>query len=90
MLSLKSKVTLASAAAMLALSSVSFSTPAAAAGDQSSAVAPCYGVNSCKGQSDCKSGNHDCKGQNSCKGQGFKDLTAAQCAAAHGSTTAPN
>ena len=89
MLSLKSKMTLASAAAVLALSSASFSTPAAA-GDQASAASPCYGVNSCKGQSDCKSGNHDCKGQNSCKGQGFKDLTADQCAAAHGSTTPPN
>ena len=89
MLSLKSKTTLASAAAVLALSSVSFSTPAAA-GDQASAASHCYGVNSCKGQSDCKSGNHDCKGQNSCKGQGFKDLTADQCAAAHGSTTPPN
>ncbi len=87
MLNLKSKITLASAAAVLALSGVSISTPASA-GD-SSATAPCYGVNSCKGTSDYKSGNHDCKGQNSCKGQGFKDLTASQCAAQHGSTTPP-
>jgi uncharacterized membrane protein len=90
MLHLKSKATLATAAAILALSSVSFSTPASAGDQGSSATAPCYGVNSCKGQSDCKSGNHDCKGQNSCKGQGFKALTADQCATAHGSTTPPN
>ena len=91
MFHLNSKSTMAAAAAMLALSSVSFSTPAAA-GDQggsASATARCYGVNSCKGASDCKSGNHDCKGQNSCKGQGFKDLTAGQPAAEHGSTTPP-
>jgi hypothetical protein len=49
-----------------------------------------YGVNSCKGQSDCKSGNHDCKGLNDCKGQGFKDLTADQCKAQHGSQTPVN
>ena len=30
---------------------------------------------------------HTCKGQNSCKGQGFKDLTAGECSAQHGSTT---
>ena len=91
MLHLRSKGTLAAAAAILALSSVSFSTQAVA-GDQggsASATAPCYGVNSCKGTSDCKSGNHDCKGQNSCKGQGFKILSADKCAAEHGTTTPP-
>jgi uncharacterized membrane protein len=87
MLNLSSKITLASAAAALALSGVSFSSPASAADQQVAAKVMCYGVNSCKGQSDCKSGNHDCKGQNSCKGQGFKSLSAKKCAAEHGSTT---
>ena len=34
-----------------------------------------------------KTEKHACKGQNSCKGQGFKDLTAQQCQAEHGSTS---
>jgi uncharacterized membrane protein len=80
--------TIASAAALFALSSVVATmavTPAFAA----DAKVHCYGVNSCKGQSDCKSGNHDCKGQNDCKGQGFKALSSKACAAQHGSETAP-
>jgi uncharacterized membrane protein len=79
----------AAAAAMIALSNVAASAPAFGK-DGAAKVAPCYGVNSCKGQSDCKSGNHDCKGQNDCKGQGFKDLTAKQCKAQHGSLTPVN
>lgn len=72
----------AAAAALFALSSVSFTTPAFAAD-----TVHCFGVNSCKGMSDCKSGNHDCKGMNSCKGQGFKELTSKACTKAGGSTT---
>jgi uncharacterized membrane protein len=79
-----SRITIASAAALMALASFA-TAPAAFAAD----AAPCYGVNSCKGMSDCKSGDHSCKGQNSCKGQGFKDITAKECAAQHGSTTPP-
>ena len=30
----------------------------------------CYGLHSCKGQSDCSTAEHACKGQNECKGQG--------------------
>ena len=43
------------------------------------AKAPCYGVNSCKGQSTCKTANNDCKGHNACKGQGMVMKTASQC-----------
>ncbi|WP_019832791.1 BufA2 family periplasmic bufferin-type metallophore [Sphingomonas sp. PR090111-T3T-6A] len=82
----KTAVSFAAAAALIALSGASISSPALAKGAK---VAACYGVNACKGQSDCKSGNHDCKGQNDCKGQGFKDLTAKACAAQGGSLTAP-
>jgi uncharacterized membrane protein len=84
----KSAVGFAAAAALIALSGASVTSPALAKSAVSK-VAPCYGVNSCKGQSDCKSGNHDCKGQNDCKGQGFKDLSAKACMAQHGSLTAP-
>jgi len=39
----------------------------------------CYGVHSCKGNSDCKTAEHSCKGQNACKGHGFKALKAKEC-----------
>ena len=84
----KTAVSFAAAAALIALSGASVSSPAFAK-SATAKVAPCYGVNSCKGTSDCKSGNHDCKGQNDCKGQGFKDLTAKACVAQHGSLTPP-
>jgi uncharacterized membrane protein len=83
----KSHLTLASAAALFAFANVAMTTSAYAADQGSQEVSHCYGVNACKGQSDCKSGNHDCKGMNSCKGQGFKDLSAGQCSAQHGSST---
>jgi uncharacterized membrane protein len=83
----KSRLTLASAAALFAFSNGAMVTSAYASDQGTQVAAHCYGVNSCKGQSDCKSGNHDCKGMNSCKGQGFKDLTAQQCSAQHGSST---
>jgi uncharacterized membrane protein len=79
--------TIATAAAIFALTSLATATPSFAAPKAEAAKTHCYGVNSCKGQSDCKSGNHDCKGMNDCKGQGFKDLTAKACAAAGGSET---
>jgi uncharacterized membrane protein len=81
-------VSFAAAAALIALASVATTTPAFAK-HQAAAKVPCYGINSCKGQSDCKSGNHDCKGMNECKGQGFKDMSAAACTKAGGSLTPP-
>jgi hypothetical protein len=84
----KSYLTLASTAALFAFANGAMMASAYAADQGTQAAAPCYGVNSCKGQSDCKSASHACKGQNSCKGQGFKDLSAQQCSAQHGSTTA--
>jgi len=83
----KSRLTLASAAALFAFTNGAMMASAYAADQGTQEVGPCYGVNSCKGQSDCKSGSHECKGQNSCKGQGFKALSPQQCGAQHGSTT---
>ena len=85
---------IAASATALALGGAAFAADAPS-GSSGSAVGAkdmvhCYGVNSCKGQSDCKSGNHDCKGQNDCKGQGFKAMTAKACKTAGGSLTAPN
>lgn len=39
----------------------------------------CYGVHSCKGNSDCATAENECKGQNACKGHGFKAMKAGQC-----------
>ena len=39
----------------------------------------CYGVHSCKGNSDCKTAEHSCKGQNACAGHGFKGISAKDC-----------
>ena len=77
MINLKVTTTVAAAAAFLALTGMASSTVAQPS--DSAAVVHCYGVNSCKGQSDCKSYNHDCKGQNECKGQGFKAESKEQC-----------
>jgi len=82
---IKTGLSLATAAAFIALSGASVSAPAYAADD----TVKCFGVNSCKGTSDCKSGNHECKGQNSCKGQGFKAEAGSKCTADKGSTTPP-
>jgi len=80
---IKTGTTLASAAAIFALSSLAqAATPPA--GSSGSAIGAgdtvhCYGVNSCKGTADCKTTANDCKGMNSCKGQGFKALDAKSC-----------
>lgn len=79
----KSAVSLAAAAAALAVSSFAFaadkpagaSGPAVGAGDK----VHCYGINSCKGNTDCKTTMNECKGQNSCKAKGFKGVTAKEC-----------
>ena len=39
----------------------------------------CYGLHSCKGQSDCATTEHQCKGNNACKGHGFKAMKAGEC-----------
>ncbi len=79
----KSVVSIAAAAAALAVSSFAFAAekpegatgPAVAAGDK----VHCYGLNSCKGSSDCKTIISSCKGKNSCKAKGFKAVTAKEC-----------
>lgn len=83
-MSIQSKgATLASIAAFMA---ISMSAVAADAPKGSSGVAigasdkvHCYGVQSCKGNSDCKTAEHSCKGQNACKGHGFKGMPAKDC-----------
>jgi uncharacterized membrane protein len=88
-MSMKSNFGLAAAAAMFALSAGVTTSVHAESSKAKAESVHCFGVNSCKGQSDCKSYNHDCKGQNDCKGQGFKAESAKACAAQGGTTTQP-
>lgn len=73
----------AAAAAVMALSSAAFAADAPA-GSKGSAVGAdddvhCYGIHSCKGNSDCATAENACKGQNACKGHGFKMMKAGEC-----------
>lgn len=83
MIAKESAASMATAAALFALSAAAFAaTPPA--GSSGVAVAAsdkvhCYGVNECKGSADCKTAQNACKGQNGCKGQGFKGTNAKEC-----------
>ena len=82
-MTIRSNASLAAAAAFMALSSAAFAAEAPG-GSMGSAVSAgdkvhCYGVHSCKGNSDCKTAEHSCKGQNACKGHGFKAMPAGAC-----------
>jgi uncharacterized membrane protein len=84
----KSSVSIAAAAAALAVSSIAFAAeqPEGATGPavNASDKVHCYGINSCKGAGDCKTAANSCKGQNGCKGHGFKAVTAKDCLAKDG------
>jgi hypothetical protein len=84
---LRTGVSIAAAAAVVAITAAAMPSAAVAKGG---AKLHCYGVNTCKGTSDCKTAKNDCKGMNDCKGQGFKEMTAKACKTAGGSLTAPN
>lgn len=75
---------IAAAAAAIALSSFSAFAADAPAGSKGRALGAadtvhCYGLHSCKGNSDCATAEHECKGHNACKGQGFKAMKAGEC-----------
>lgn len=76
-------VSLAAAAAALAISSFAFAAdnPAGSMGKSINAgdKVHCYGIHSCKGNSDCKTAENACKGKNACKGHGFKAVAAKEC-----------
>jgi uncharacterized membrane protein len=86
MITIKSGVSIATTAALLALAAATTTAPAFAQSAKAETV-HCYGVNSCKGTSDCKTASNDCKGMNSCKGHGFKEMSSKACTAAGGSLT---
>lgn len=75
---------LASIAAAMALSMSAVNAADSPKGSSGPAIGAsdkvhCYGVHSCKGNSDCKTAEHSCKGQNACKGHGFKGIAAKEC-----------
>jgi len=75
--------TFATAALAVALSSTAMAA-SSPAGSSGAAIAAgdkvhCYGVHSCKGNSDCKTAEHACKGHNKCKTHGFKGMPAKSC-----------
>ncbi|RXJ72705.1 hypothetical protein CS022_13785 [Veronia nyctiphanis] len=80
---IEKNATFASVALAVAMSTSAFAaeTPAGSSGAAIGAgdKVHCYGIHSCKGQSDCKTAEHACKGQNACGGHGFKAMTAKQC-----------
>lgn len=83
MITLKTGVSAASTAALLALAALQ-AAPAMADHHMDAKKVHCLGVNSCKGSSDCKTAENACKGQNSCKGHGFKEMSADECTKAGG------
>lgn len=84
---LATRMTLATAAAMVAATGTVAEAAAQKAAPKDGDVVHCYGINTCKGSSDCKTASNACKGQNDCKGQGFKAITVKACKAAGGSLT---
>lgn len=85
---IETTATLASAALAVALSGSAFAAKSPA-GSHGAAIGAgdkvhCYGVHSCKGNSDCKTAEHACKGHNKCKGHGFKGMKAKACLEADG------
>jgi uncharacterized membrane protein len=85
---IKSGVSIAAAAAVIALTTAaSFASPASAAAKEQ--PGRCYGANTCKGQSLCATAHHDCKGLNACKGQGVLVMTKSECLAKGGTLTEP-
>lgn len=88
MITVKTGVSAATSAALIAFAAMQ-AAPALADAAKEAKTVHCYGVNSCKGTSDCGTAEHSCKGQNACKGHGYKEMTAEACKAAGGSTTDP-
>lgn len=83
----KSRFSIATAAALLALASAALAAPVHAA--ETDPPGRCYGVNTCKGTSLCATAKNDCKGLNSCKGEGVLVLTKSACLAKGGTLTEP-
>jgi uncharacterized membrane protein len=78
------KFTHAALAGAFALSAAAAIAAPAPSGSSGGAIGKddmvhCYGVHSCKGNSDCATTENACSGQNACKGHGFKAMKAGEC-----------
>ncbi len=82
----KSKLIAASIAGLIAVSGMAVSSVAQAAGE----LAPCYGINACKGTGDCGGKAYSCAGKNACKGQGFVKVPADACSRIQGGKLTAN
>ncbi len=76
----KSKLIAASIAGLMAVSGMVISGTAQAAGE----MAPCYGINACKGMGDCGGKGNSCAGKNACKGMGFVKVAKDACSKIQG------
>ncbi len=76
-----SGTTLALAAATLLSYSATAPQEASAASAEKNTtdLAHCYGVNTCKGHNDCGGADNSCAGHGSCKGQGFVSMPTQSC-----------
>jgi uncharacterized membrane protein len=87
---MKTRTSLASAAALVALA-IASTAPAhaedASAGKEE--LVRCYGINTCKGTSLCATAKHDCKGLNTCKGEGVLVKAKSACLKEGGTLTEP-
>lgn len=80
----RTAASIAATAAAIVLGSFSALAADTPAGSKGRAIGAkdtvhCYGLHSCKGQSDCATTEHECKGHNACKGHGFKAMKAGEC-----------
>ena len=84
-MSIQSKGAILATAAVAMVLSMSAAVAADSPGGSSGAAVGasdkvhCYGVHSCKGNTDCKTTENSCKGMNACKGHGFKAVQAKDC-----------
>ena len=89
MTTIRTGVSIASAAALFAISAMANAATTPPQGSNGLALGAadmvhCYGVNSCKGTGDCSTADHSCRGMNECKGHGFKAMAASACLSAKG------
>ena len=82
----KFKATLTGTALALAAAGLVGLAPAATAGNTTTDLVHCYGVNTCNGHNDCKTAENACAGQASCKGHGFVAMPSKSCGDIGGTT----
>ena len=75
----KQALLVASVAGLIAAANVAVFSQVAQAADGADMMAPCYGINKCKGAGDCGGKGNSCAGKNACKGMGFVKTSKEAC-----------